>query len=164
MAQAALFSSEIGSVLGSSSGRTSGPGGSFAMILVTLEAPKTKTLDMDRLIAEILREFEGARITALNSFEAELQKKQELMSQLEREGHPIRNPEMIFAVIRNKEAALGPARDIDIPVGPGHSLVGRVSTHDVILRSECSIPNPEVGRLVELLKSLRVGDVNVREM
>lgn len=130
------------------------------MILVATTYDNGKTIEVDRVVQSLVWAF-GATITSHDSFETERVLARESMAELEKAGRPIRNPEMILASIRNKERALGPAKEVSIPIGPECSLNGRVSSKSVILRANCALPNRTIDEVSAFLESLDVGAVRV---
>jgi hypothetical protein len=133
--------------------------GEVPMFTIRLLVDDGDSLDVDSTIEMLAARFPGTRVAAADSFEAERERLVQLMDEMSQEGQPIRRPDMILASLANRRAALGPGKDVLLPIDDDNVLVGHVLAKDIVLSCASVVALRSIESLTAFLRSLGKGKV-----
>lgn len=133
------------------------------MITIRLETPgRRHLLDHDAIIAELTKQFPGTQVTAENYHARRRKTVQEFADQCAAKGKPLIIQKRLEQEIDEREALLGPAREIAIPFEDQREVFkGMVSVSRVFLQSKVQTDFELIRSIVNTLRALNSGQVFV---
>ena len=133
----------------------------IAMTIIKINKYHSLKCDIDTILQALLLAFPRSEITSDDSFETQRIWVREFIKRRAREGRPVNSTAALLGTIDNKEVYYGKAKDIIIRVKEDCVVKGWVTSINTLLRSNCSFPNPGIDSVVNVLKSLNLGAVQV---
>jgi len=118
--------------------------------------PVPQGFTLDVLVARIIEQFPGAKITAENWFADRRMERERVHEMRKQQGHATQFREAILASLDQNAESCGPTKEISIPIGDEKSLSGRISLGEILLHSDVPIDEIIANRFLAVFRTLGI--------